>query len=62
MFDTFVAVDIETTGLSPEQNKIIEIGALKIVNGKVTGEFSKLINPKIPISDKISSLTGITAE
>lgn len=62
MFDTFVAVDIETTGLSPEQDKIIEIGALKIVNGKVTDEFSKLINPKIPISDKIASLTGITDE
>lgn len=62
MLNTFVAIDIETTGLCPEQDKIIEIGALKIVDGRVADEFSDLINPKIPISDRISSLTGITDE
>lgn len=62
MNDTFVAVDIETTGLSPLKDRIIEIGALKVVEGTVTAEFNQLINPLIPITDRISLLTGITDE
>lgn len=60
MLNTFVAIDIETTGLNPERDKIIEIGALKVIDGKITQEFSELINPSIPISHRITSLTGIT--
>ena len=62
MFNTFVAVDIETTGLSPIKDKIIEIGALKVIDGTVIEKFDQLINPLIPIKDQISSLTGITDE
>ena len=60
MIDTFIAVDIETTGLNPEKDKIIEIGAVKVTNSIITGKYKSLINPYVPISDMISSLTGIT--
>lgn len=57
---TFVCFDLETTGLSPEQDRIIEIGALKVKDGKVIDKFSEFINPGIPLPGKIISLTGIT--
>ena len=60
--DTYVVVDVETTGLSPSFDKIIEIGAIKVENGNVTGRFCSLINPRCEISKKITDLTGITNE
>lgn len=57
---TFVCFDIETTGLSPEQDSIIEIGALKVVEGKVIDKFSEFINPGISLPANITNLTGIT--
>ena len=51
--------DIETTGFSPEKNKIIEIGAVKVVNGQITDKFSTFVNPDVPISFEIEQLTGI---
>ena len=56
----FVAVDIETTGLSPVKDKIIEIGAVKVKNGEIVETFSRLINPQIELTQRIVSLTGIT--
>ena len=57
---TFVVVDIETTGIKYFQgDKITEIGAVKIVDGKITEKFQTLINPEVPISDEITALTGI---
>ena len=56
---SFVVFDLETTGFSPEKNRIIEIGAVKIVNGKVRDRFSQFVNPKIPIPFRIQQLTGI---
>lgn len=56
----FIAVDIETTGLSPVKDKIIEIGAVKVNDGRITEHFSKLIDPKIELPQRIVSLTGIT--
>ncbi|GMQ62046.1 3'-5' exonuclease [Vallitalea maricola] len=58
----FVAFDIETTGISPMDSRITEIGAVKIVDGNVVDEFNQLINPEISIPDNIVSLTGITDE
>ncbi|WP_443660984.1 PolC-type DNA polymerase III [Clostridium sp.] len=58
--DSFVVFDIETTGLSSENDKIIEIGALKIENGKIVDRFSEFVNPGIDIPYKIIELTGIT--
>lgn len=57
---TYVSVDIETTGLSPQRDNIIELGAVKIVNGKPTEQFSQLVYPGMPIPVRITQLTGIT--
>ncbi len=57
---TFVVFDLETTGFSPIQDKIIEIGAVKVENGKITDKFSTFVNPKIPIPFRITQLTSIT--
>ena len=58
----YVVFDIETTGLSAANDKIIEIGAVKIVNGKIIDRFSEFINPKVPIPFRITQLTSITDE
>ncbi len=55
-----VLFDIETTGLDPEIDRIIEISALKIENGEVVDEFSTLVNPGIPIPYMAMSISGIS--
>lgn len=55
----FVVFDIETTGLSPVKQKIIEIGAVKVQNGEITDRFSTFVNPGQPIPFHIEHLTGI---
>ncbi|MEE1313938.1 MAG: PolC-type DNA polymerase III [Lachnospiraceae bacterium] len=60
--DRFVVFDIETTGFHAGNDKIIEIGAVKIENGKEVEYFSEFINPQIPIPFKIEQLTGINDE
>lgn len=57
--DSFVVFDIETTGFSPRKNRIIEIGAVKVENGKVVDRFSQFVNPELPIPYRIEQLTGI---
>ena len=59
--DSVVVLDFETTGLSPNQgDRAIEIGAVKITNGKVVESFQELMNPGCRISGFIESYTGIT--
>ncbi len=58
--DTFIALDLETTGLDPEKDRIIEIGAVKFVNGRETEAIDQLIHPGRDIPDFITRLTGIT--
>ncbi|SES68404.1 DNA polymerase III catalytic subunit, PolC type [Natronincola peptidivorans] len=60
--DEYIVFDIETTGLSNATDKITEIGAIKIRNRQVIDKFSSLINPKIPIPEKITQITGINNE
>lgn len=57
--DTYVVFDLETTGFSPVNNKIIEIGAVKVCNGRITERFSTFVNPEVPIPFKIEELTSI---
>ena len=55
----FVVFDIETTGFSPVNNRIIEIGAVKVERGEVMERFSSFVNPDVPIPFEIEKLTGI---
>jgi DNA polymerase III epsilon subunit family exonuclease len=57
---TFVALDLETTGLEPDRDAIIEIGAVKFKGERVEAEFSTLVNPNRRLTPFITKLTGIT--
>ena len=56
---TFVVFDIETTGFSAVNDRIIEIGAVKVENGVITEKFSEFVNPERPIPFEIEKLTNI---
>ena len=58
----FVAFDIETTGLKAEQCDILEIGAVRLVDGQVTERFQTFINDGVVVPKKITELTGITGD
>ena len=60
--NTVVVFDFETTGLKVLEDKIIEIGAVKLVDGKIKESFSTLINPQRAIDARITDLTGISEE
>ncbi len=60
--ETYVVFDLETTGLSAVNNRIIEIGAVKVEKGKITDRFSTFVNPKEPIPFQIEQLTSISDE
>lgn len=59
LMDTFVVFDIETTGFSQMKDKIIEIGAVKVVAGQIVDKYSTFVNPDVPIPYEIEQLTGI---
>ena len=62
MKNTYVSVDLETTGLNPKHDKIIEIGAVKVVNGKITEAFESFVNPHRKLSAQVMELTHISDE
>lgn len=55
-----VVLDFETTGLSSDYDRVIEVGALLIKNHKITAEFVELMNPGVNLPSFITSLTGIS--
>lgn len=59
IIDDYCVLDIETTGLSWQKDKIIEIGILKVKNKEIVERYSQLINPQQNISPFITQLTGI---
>ena len=59
---SFVVLDFETTGTMPQEDKITEIGAVKIVDGKIIEKFATMVNPERKIPDIVVELTGITDE
>lgn len=62
MTDSFVCIDLETTGLDPKRDKIIEIGAVKVERGEITGEWETFVNPERKLEERIVELTGIRDE
>ena len=56
----YVVFDLETTGTSPNRDKIVEISALKVRDGKVVEEFSSLVNPECPIPFYATQVNNIT--
>ncbi len=58
--DPIIVLDFESTGLNTATDRVIEIGAVKLVGGTVVDSMSLLVNPKKPLSEKIVKLTGIT--
>lgn len=58
----FVIVDVETTGASPVFNRIIEVGIIRIEEGKIVKTFNTLIDPRVPLHSSIERITGIDAE
>ena len=60
--DEYVAFDLETTGLSSANDRIIEIGAVVMKNGEELDRFQTFVDPQRPLEKKIVELTGITDE
>ena len=62
MIKDYIAFDLETTGLDIETDSIIEIGGVKVRNGKVVDRFMEFVKPLNPISPMITNITGIINE
>ncbi len=57
---TFVVTDVETTGTSADDSRILEIGAVKVQDGDVVDRFQQLVNPQCSVPGRITEITGIT--
>ena len=60
MTNSYIALDLETTGLEARLDKITEIAALRVVDGRVEERFVTLVNPGRQLGERITALTGIT--
>ncbi|MDO8691011.1 MAG: exonuclease domain-containing protein, partial [Dehalococcoidia bacterium] len=60
--DVYVSLDLETTGLNPQAEAILEIGAVKFRSGEASETWHTFVDPKRPIPPYIQALTGITDE
>lgn len=62
MIDSYVSLDLETTGLDPKKDKIIEIGAVRVRAGEITDRMETFVNPGRLLEERIIELTGICDE
>ena len=62
MLQDYVVIDLEMTGLNPKTDKILELAAVRMRGGREVAAYSKLVNPQVPLSEKVIELTGITAK
>lgn len=59
MVDSYVCIDLETSGLEPKKDRILEIGAVKVIQGEVTEEYTTLVDAGVHLSPEVVQLTGI---
>lgn len=59
MIDSYICLDLETTGLEPKKDRIIEIGAIRVRAGKIAAQFETLVNPGRALEERIVKITGI---
>ncbi|MFT4107193.1 MAG: 3'-5' exonuclease [Lacrimispora sp.] len=62
MVSSYIAVDLETTGLDPKHDKIIEIGAVRVLDGQIRETYETFVNPHRKLEEEVASLTGISDE
>ena len=62
MHKDYVVIDLEMTGLNAKIDKILEVAAVRVRDGREEAVFSKIVNPGAPLSEKVMELTGITQE
>ena len=60
--NSYIALDLETTGLNPKRDKMIEIGAVRVEDGAETGRFHTMLNPRRELEERITELTGIRGD
>jgi DNA polymerase III epsilon subunit family exonuclease len=58
----FIIVDVETTGLEPRLDNIIEIAAVKMIGGQIVDEWDTLLNPRVFVPQEVTDITGITTD
>src|SRR5690348_15576481 len=62
MLSNLTIFDFETSGLDPEKDRVIEMAAIRVINGNVVSEFSTLVNSSVQLSPKITEIIGITQD
>ena len=62
MIDNYVVIDLEMTGLNVKTDRILEVGAARVREQKVTETFNALVNPETSITERVTELTGISNE
>ena len=62
MIKDYVVIDLEMTGLNAKTDRILEVAAVRVRDGKETETFSAIVNPGVRLSEKVTELTGITQE
>lgn len=62
MIDSYVCIDLETSGLEPKNDRILEIGAIKVIGGEITDRYETLVDAGVRLREEVVHLTGISEE